>query len=170
MLAASAVMLSLAMSGCGTTSTRSSRPRRSTKPATSAITVRVGHGIAGVDVAATKRLVVAKLGRPTSDRKVTSDVTGQPEERLAYAHPAVEVLLAPNVQQVSTTDAAAKTSEGVGVGSSAADVTAAYPGIKCDAGSVRVCRLSPPAAGAVVTDFLIAHEMVSTIVIGRVVE
>ena len=76
-----------------------------------------------------------------------------------------------HVTSVTTTGLGDRTSKGVGVGSTEADVTANVPKVKCETfETIRSCHTSDLLPGKRVTDFLITNGKVARITVGIVID
>ena len=75
------------------------------------------------------------------------------------------------VTQVETTATGLRTPEGIGVGSTRAEVQKAYPDAHCDAAADIVdCRVGTEGAGEIVTDYLLRDDRVWRVVVGRIID
>jgi opacity protein-like surface antigen len=112
-----------------------------------AATIRPQRGMSGVSLGMTKAQVQAKLGRPI----------GTGGGRYFYARVWVGFRLG-RVVEVTTTRSTERTSSGVGVDSSEAQVRRAYPSVTCGpSGGFRKCRLGSGQPGTRATDFLLGR-------------
>jgi opacity protein-like surface antigen len=112
-----------------------------------AATIRPQRGMSGVSLGMTKAQVQAKLGRPI----------GTGGGRYFYARVWVGFRLG-RVVEVTTTRSTERTSSGVGVDSSEAQVRRAYPSVTCGpSGGFRKCRLGSGNPGTRATDFLLGR-------------
>jgi len=134
------------------------------------VIITPGTGIAGVAIDDDRAKVEKVLGTPTNAEDTINQVNSQPQTILTYDDPAVRVFLSVDtVTQVETTDPNARAGA-IKVGSTQAQVIAAYPAYRCDAGDVVVCRSGPDVAGEVLTDFLLEGDAVTRVVVGRLVD
>jgi hypothetical protein len=130
------------------------------------------RSIKGVELGWTKRQVRSALGTP--DKIVTrrNEITGRD---LGYRYGLTEVVFAARgnaVTAISTTSRRERTSAGIGIGSSAAQVAARVPRVRCRTEfGVRHCSVGAFLPGRVVTDFLLdTHGHVKRIVLGRIID
>ena len=136
-------------------------------PADASIVVQ--HGIAGLELQMTKAQVRAKLGSPTKVR------TGKNEfgRYIEFVYPRVTVLFQSGSRATAfrTFSRAERTKQGVGVGSSEAQVMAKVAGVKCRTEfGRRHCYVGKYLPGRVITDFQIRKGRVTWIVVGFVVD
>lgn len=128
----------------------------------------------GVRVGMSYAQVRAKLGRPGSDRATTHPILGQ-TRTLTYGQMTVTIdgradtSLVTALLTVSRYD---RTSSGLGVGSTEAQLRAGLKGLKCETSlGYRTCRLGILRAGRLVTDFSISRAgKVKRISLGRVLD
>lgn len=133
--------------------------------------VRIGDDVAAVEAA---------LGAPDRREEFDNEISGATDETLEWDEPAIEVIVAPNqpdddpksatmeAVQVTTTDDSLRTPEGIGVGSTRAEVDEAYPKAECDTGEIVVCRV--PSTDNLTTDFFVEEDAVTRVVVGRILD
>jgi len=130
-------------------------------------TCRTSSFLAGVELHMTKPQVRAVLGRPTRIRTGTNP--GGPFTQFVYPRVTVEFQRVPTVTALRTSSRLERTTAGVGVGSTEAEVKAAAPHVACDDWSGhRQCILGKLRPGLVVTVFAIRGGRVSNIIVGIV--
>ena len=132
-------------------------------------TIVVQHGMAGLDLRMTKAQVRAKLGSPTKVRTRKNEFGRYTE----FVYPRVTVLFQSGSRATAfrTFSRTERTSRGVGVGSSEAQVLAKVAAVKCSTESgFRHCYVGRFLPGRVITDFQIRKGRVTSIVVGFVVD
>lgn len=129
------------------------------------------QGMAGVRLGMTYAQVRAALGAPTSAYYRRDEVLGR---HLLMRYGTVELSLYStrgSVFSMFTRGRTQRTARGVGVGSPESAVRRLVPGVRCRTEfGVRHCWLGAFLAGRVVTDFRITRGVVSSVVIGRVID
>lgn len=128
----------------------------------------------GVRVGMPYAQVRAKLGKPGSNRSTTHPILGQ-TRTLTYGQMTVTIDGRAGTSLVTalmTTSRYDRTSSGVGVGSTEAQLKAGLKGLKCETSlGYRTCRLGALRAGRLVTDFSISGAgKVKRISLGRVLD
>jgi len=129
--------------------------------------VQVDRGIAGARIGNSQAQVRAALGAPTRVSRGTNDFGRFVVFR--YAGGLRVTFQDGGVSTVSTTGLGDRTSRGVGVGSTEADVSGKVPGVRCETiGGDRLCHTNDFAAGQRVTSFFIRGGKVSRVDVGVV--
>ena len=140
-----------------------------TVPAAAAARIVPQRGIAGAALDMTRAQLQAKLGDPDRKQTRTSDVFGR-YDTWFYGRTSIDLFHAGagKAFNISTTSRSQKTSTGVGVGSSVAQVKAGVRGVHCDKQHCYVGRFDP---GQKVTDFLLSKTgHVTRVTVGYVID
>jgi hypothetical protein len=131
--------------------------------------IEIQRGMAGLELRMTKAQVRAKLGTPTKVRTGKNDFGTFTE----FTYPRVVVLFqnSPRATTFRTFSPLERTTRGIGVGSTEAEVKAKVPHVTCRTeSSFRHCFVGKFLPGHVVTDFQIRHGKVMSAVVGYVVD
>jgi hypothetical protein len=173
---------SLVVTGCGSDDGSESNDARSSSAepeGEAAPGIVPGESIAGVAVGDPLADVQAALGDPVRDERLDNEISGAADDHLEWDEPRVEVTMAPiqpfddrdaattEAVQVSTIDDSLRTAEDIGVGSSRSEVEETYD-LECDAETISICRLE--ATDNVVTDFFVKDDLVTRVVVGRIID
>jgi hypothetical protein len=137
--------------------------------APAAATIVPQRGIAGLELRMTKAQVRAKLGPPKKVRAGKNDFGRFTE----FTYPRVIVLFqsSPRATAFRTFSRLERTAQGVGVGSTEAQVKAKVPRVTCRTESTfRHCFVGRFLPGRVVTDFQIRLGKVASAVVGYVAD
>lgn len=135
----------------------------------------VGKGIGPARIGMSESQVRSELGRPDARAVKRDEIQGK-IVRVRYGK--LRATLGPagpgaRVQLVSTTSAAQRTAQGVGVGSSIGRVRRSVRGVRCQsAGSGRqTCFVGRFRPGAIITDFRIGRAgRVTEVTVARVID
>ncbi len=131
--------------------------------------IKVDVGISGVKVGHKKKTVVRKLGQPLHVQKGRND--DGPYQVLTYPHALSVTLVRKFVVNIVTVGATQRTSKGIGVGSTKAELTRAYA-VRCQkvatSRHVKSCTIGQPRRGEVVTNFRLDHNVIHWVGIGTV--
>lgn len=100
--------------------------------ATSQASIRINVGIDGVKIGQTQAQVRANLGKPTRTVKGTDQISSFTEFRYTALKMVVRFQDNTNVTNITTTGLGDRTSTGVGVGSTEAEVKKGVKGVKCE--------------------------------------
>ncbi len=132
-------------------------------------TIKVGVGISGVKVGHKKKTVVRKLGQPLHVQKGRND--DGPYQVLTYPHALSVTLVRKYVTNVVTVGAKQRTSKGIGVGSTKAELTSAYS-VSCQRVAterhLKSCTIGEMKPGEIVTDFRLSRNVIHWVGIGTV--
>jgi hypothetical protein len=127
------------------------------------------HGMAGVRLGQTTIKVRAVAGKPVRVVRGTNELG--PFTEFRYRGFTVNFFAGNRVTAVSTRSRAQRTSGGIGVGSTEAELTAAIPAAKCTTASgFRSCTLGVFEPGKIVTDFSIRSGKVRSVLVGFVID
>lgn len=127
------------------------------------------RGIAGANLDMTQQQVLDRLGDPDRKKTRSSEIFGS-YTTFFYGRTSVDMFRNQDgkVFNVSTTSTAQRTSTGVGVGSTAAQVKKGVSGVRCDRTHCFKGRFDP---GRKVTDFLLGKTgRVTRVTIGYVLD
>ncbi|MGZ8687444.1 MAG: hypothetical protein ACXWZP_03355 [Gaiellaceae bacterium] len=127
------------------------------------------QGIGGIRLGMTKQAVQAKLGMPGAVRTGSNEIGSY----TTFVFSAFEVTFFAGAKATSVTTRSAKqrTARGVGVGSTAAEVAASVPRVRCvTESSYRHCYVGTWMPGKKVSDFAIRNGRVSRVSIGYVID
>lgn len=138
-------------------------------PAASAL-IQVDRGIAGARIGNSPAQVHAALGAPTGVRRGRNDFGRFLQE--AYGGGIVVFYQgARKVSSVVTTGLGDRTKNGVGVGSTEAQVRGGVPGVRCETVSgTRSCHTNSFRPGRRVTDFFLRGGKVTRVTVGVVID
>jgi hypothetical protein len=131
--------------------------------------ILVQRGIAGVELRMTKAQVRSNLGRPTKIRSGRNEFGRYVE----FVYPRVTVSFqgASRATGLRTRSRLERTSRGIGVGSTEAEVKAKVAGVRCRTESgFRHCFLGRFLPGRVITDFHVRRGRVRSVVVGFVLD
>ena len=135
-------------------------------PAGAAAKIVLQRGIGGVSLGMTEAKVRSALGRPARVKNAKNEFG--PYRVLFYARVKVTFQGLTTVTAVETTSTQERTTTGIGVGSTKADVKAKVPGVVCETGHCHIGKFNP---GARVTDFFIGTTgRVTRVVVGFVID
>jgi hypothetical protein len=139
-------------------------------PGSAGATIVLQKGMAGITLSMSKAKVRSVLGKPTSSK------TGKNEfgPYTKYVYPGLTIIFQGNdaVTSVETAARKERTVNGIGVGSTMAEVKAKVPGVKCDLiGPIGDCHVGAFKPGKRVTDFVVnAKHVVTRVVVGFVID
>jgi hypothetical protein len=135
-------------------------------PATASAKIVVQRGIGGVSLGMTGAKVRALLGRPASTATGRNEFG--PFRILFYSRVKVTFQGLTTVTAVETTSPLERTTAGIGVGSTKAQVRTKVAGVVCEPGHCHIGKFNP---GARVTDFFIgATGRVTRVLVGFVID
>ncbi|MHB8059499.1 MAG: hypothetical protein ACYDHO_01535 [Gaiellaceae bacterium] len=141
-------------------------------PASASALIVPQRSIAGAKLGMTRAQAEARLGAPNRVRTRKSESFGFTWRDLVYGRVTVSVFLPSNGSRVfalTTKSKLERTTTGVGIGSTLAQVKAGLKGETCRREfGIHHCWLGGWKAGKAVTDFLLAHRRVSKITISYV--
>ena len=138
-------------------------------PASAHAAIVPQQGIAGVKLGQTAKKVRQIAGTPVRVVHGRNEIGSFTEYR--YRGLTVNFFGGPRVTAVSTRSRTERTADGIGVGSTEAELTAAIPAVKCEMlGGFRSCTLGTLNPGHRVTDFSIHAGKVSRVVVGFVID
>jgi hypothetical protein len=127
------------------------------------------HGMRGVSLGMSRQRVVAVLGPPLKIARGSNELGRWTSFR--YRGLTVTFAFDRGASQLASTTPSDRTSRGVGVGSTAADVARSVAGARCVREPAYFhCYVGAWRAGSVVTDFAIRRGRVWRVVVGRVLD
>jgi hypothetical protein len=132
--------------------------------------IQVDAGIAGARLGNSREQVRAALGKPIKIRSLKNDFGPFVEYRFSGG---IRVTFQgkERVTAVETTGQGDKTTGGIGVKSTEADVKAHVKGVKCEGvGAARSCHTGAFTPGKTVTDFRIENGKVTRVTVGVVID
>jgi hypothetical protein len=130
-----------------------------------AATIVVQRGIAGISIGMSQKKVRAVLGKPTKAFKSKNAFGIYVEYR--YRKLVLDFQGPGPLSNISTTRRSERTSTGVGVGSTMAQVQTKVPGAHC---KVQLCSVGNALPGKIVTTFYLRMGKVTQVSVGRVID
>ena len=128
-------------------------------------TIRVQHGIAGVTIGMSQAKVRSVLGKPAKVIR-GSNAFGR-YERYRYAGLTLDFQGPGPLSYISTVRRSERTPQGIGVGSTQAQVKHKVRNVKCYA---NLCTVGNSLAGRIVTTFYLRRGVVRQVSVGRVID
>lgn len=134
--------------------------------------VMPGIGIGEVRLGQPRSAVESQLGKPRSEKRLDGELGSSIELEFDGLTVRTGVERPATVTSVETSSSDYRTPEGVGVGSTFAELNTAMPTLDCDApGKIRICRMGVDGDSSIpVTDFFVEHDEVTRINIGYIVD
>ena len=127
------------------------------------------QGIGGARLGMTQQAVKAALGAPSAVRRGSNEIGSY----VTFTYPSLQVTFfgGPNATSIVTRSARQRTADGVGVGSTVAEVTTSVPGVKCVKESgYHHCFVGTWQPGHKISDFSIALGRVTRVTVGYVID
>ena len=127
------------------------------------------QGIGGARLGMTQQAVKAALGAPTAVRRGSNEIGSY----VTFTYPSVQITFfgGPKATSIDTRSAKQRTARGAGVGSTAAQVAGAVPGVRCVTESgYRHCYVGAWQPGRKVSDFTIRNGRVTRVTVGYVID
>lgn len=139
-------------------------------PSVAVATIVPQRGMAGVRIGMTQEQVRDVLGEPR--RVVRNQNEFGPYTEFRYPYRVIVAFQGDAaVTAVATTGRRERTSRGIGVGSTEAEVRARVRGVRCETfAAIRSCTVGSLAPGKRVTDFLLRNGRVVRVTVGIVID
>jgi hypothetical protein len=134
--------------------------------------IEVGVGIRGVEIGMNKPQARAAVGKPTSKRRITTDLGTYLVWKIGTRNKFEIRFRAKQVVFVQTRAVRDRTPTGLGVGSTTTQVLNQQNGVNCRGvgSSKTLCTVGQELPGEIVTNFRAKNNVVRSVEVGRVID